>query len=112
MTKRISKKLKSTILGCCALIFFSAIVTEARIVITTNQSLDLVGSSGSVYRNTAKGYRNNSSLSDYLYSGIRRGSNTGFTWGAPAGGNKVYLTAYSPSMVGSYSQMQGSAMVR
>lgn len=111
MPRKKRKTIKNMILASCILGLMSGIVSQATIRITSYQNLKLVGTSGSVYRNTATGTQS-PPLTTYLYSGIRRGSSMGYSFGSPVGGNQVYLTAYSPNMSGAYSEMQGTATIR
>lgn len=108
---RKKKKIKSTLVAVLALVMVMGITTQAKIAITQTQKLQLVGTSSSVWKNVAKGNRTNSSIKDSLYSGIKGPGDSAPRFGRPVGGNKVYLTAYSPALAGKKSKLKGAAMV-
>ena len=87
-------------------------ISQAAIKITQSEKLLLAGTSGSVWKNEAKGTRQNSSIKDSLYSGIKRTGDVGYRYGNPVGGNKVYLTAYSGTLLGPSTKLKGTAMVK
>ncbi|MCP1111513.1 hypothetical protein M2145_002898 [Lachnospiraceae bacterium PF1-21] len=107
----IKQNIKKIIISCLMLVFVAGFTAKASMVITVYQSLQTQGTSGSAYRNVAQATQS-APNNTYLYSGIRRGSSSGYTYGNPAGGNIIYVTAYSPYMAGAYNQLSGTAFVR
>ncbi len=111
MTRK-KKKIRSILISILALTMLFGIGAQAattNISITQKQRLILAGTSGSVWKNEAKGVRTSSSTAGYLYSGIKKTSSSAINWGSGVGGNRVQLTAYSPTIVGASGSVQGTA---
>lgn len=111
------RKFKNALFAVLIIVMVLGVTTQAadndtNIQITQRERLILAGTSGSVWKNEAKGQRTSSSIEGYLYSGIRETSSSAIRWGNGVGGNKVLLTAYSPAVVGVKSQMVGVAEER
>lgn len=108
---RKKRKIKNALFAVVSIVMVFGFTTQAatNIQITQKQRLILAGTSGSVWKNEAKGQRTSSSTGGYLYSGIKKNSSSAISWGNGVGGNKVQLTAYSPAIVGVGSEMVGTA---
>lgn len=105
------RKTKNALFAVVAIVMILGFTTQAatNIQITQKQRLILAGTSGSVWKNEAKGQRTSSSTAGYLYSGIKKNSSSAISWGNGVGGNKVQLTAYSPTIVGVAGEIVGTA---
>ena len=105
------RRIKNALFAAVSIVMVLGFTTQAatNIHITQRERLILAGTSGSVWKNEAKGQRTSSSTGGYLYSGIQKKDSSSIKWGNGVGGNKVNLTAYSPTIVGVKGEMVGTA---